>query len=91
MRGGAEARVYHCRTYDGRHEIYLVVETDDQCALAHEAITSAEVADPDLTQFPWLRGQPGTILTEMAAVASGRHAYRRQDGVAVLPAVLLGP
>lgn len=39
----------------------------------------------------WLREQLGAILTDMVVITTGRHAYRRQDGVAVIPAVLLGP
>jgi hypothetical protein len=87
----AEARVYHCRTYDGRREIDLIVETDDHRVLALEVKTSAEVTDEDVNHLLWLRKQIGSTLTDMAVITTGKHAYRRQDGVAVVPAALLGP
>ena len=53
--------------------------------------TSAEVTDADVSHLLWLREQLGAILTDMVVITTARHAYRRQDGVAVVPAVLLGP
>ena len=87
----AEARVYHCRTYDGRREIDLIVETSDQRVVALEVKTSAEVTDADVHHLLWLREQLGSVLTNMVVVTTGKRAYRRQDGVAVVPAALLGP
>lgn len=87
----AEARVYHCRTYDGRREIDLIVETNDLRVLAIEVKTSAEVTDADVNHLLWLREQLGALLTDMLIITTGKHAYRRQDGVAVVPAALLGP
>ena len=87
----AEARVSHCRTYDGRREIDLIVETADQRVLALEVKTSADVTDADVNHLLWLREQLGTALTDMVVITTGKHAYRRQDGVAVVPAALLGP
>jgi len=87
----AEARVYHCRTYDGRREIDLIVETADQRVIALEVKTSAEVTDSDVNHLLWLREQLGTTLADMLVITTGKHAYRRQDGVAVVPAALLGP
>ncbi len=87
----AETSVYHCRTYDGRHEIDLIVETSDQRVLALEVKTSAEVTDADVRHLLWLREQLGATLKDMVIITTGKYAYRRQDGVAVVPAVLLGP
>ena len=86
-----EARVYHCRTYDGRREVDLIIETGDHRVVALEVKASAEVTDADVSHLLWLREQLGTSLTDMVVITTGRHAYRRQDGVAVVPAVLLGP
>ena len=86
-----EARVYHCRTYDGRREIDLIVETNDQRVLALEVKTSTEVTDADVRHLLWLREQLGRVLSDMVVITTGKHAYRRQDGVAVVPAALLGP
>ena len=87
----AEARVYHCRTYDGRREIDLIVETADQRVLALEVKMRADVTDADVNHLLWLREQLGAALTDMVVITTGKHAYRRQDGVAVVPASLLGP
>ncbi|HVW71068.1 MAG TPA: DUF4143 domain-containing protein [Steroidobacteraceae bacterium] len=87
----AEANLYHCRTYDGRHEIDLILETSDQRILALEVKASAEVTDADVRHLLWLHEQLGTTLKDMVVITTGKHAYRRQDGVAVVPAVLLGP
>ena len=87
----AEARVYHCRTYDGRRQIDLIVETNDQRVLALEVKTSTEVTDADVRHLLWLREQLGRVLSDMVVITTGKHAYRRQDGVAVVPAALLGP
>ena len=87
----AEARVYHCRTYDGRREIDLIVETADQRVIALEVKTSAEVTDSDVNHLLWLREQLGTTLADMLVITTGKHAYRRPDGIAVVPAALLGP
>ncbi|WP_276326792.1 hypothetical protein [Cryobacterium flavum] len=39
----------------------------------------------------WLKEQLGEDLTDMVLTYTGSHAYRRQDGVAVVPLALLGP
>ena len=40
----------------------------------------------------WLRDRLGDDLLDAVVVTSGRYAYRRpEDGVAVVPAALLGP
>jgi predicted AAA+ superfamily ATPase len=87
----AEARVHHLRTYDGRQEVDLIVESDDQRVLAIETKLSGEVADDDVKHLLWLRERIGTDLLDAVVVNTGKQAYRRQDGVAVVPAALLGP
>lgn len=88
---GAEARVHHLRTYDGRREVDLIVESDDQRVLAIETKLSGEVTDDDVVHLQWLREQVGKDLLDAIVVTTGKQAYRRQDGVAVVPAALLGP
>lgn len=87
----AEARVYHLRTYDGRQEVDLIVESDDQRVLAIEVKLSAEVTDADVKHLLWLGERIGTDLLDAVVVHTGKQAYRRPDGVAVVPAALLGP
>jgi predicted AAA+ superfamily ATPase len=87
----AEARVHHLRTYDGRQEVDLIVESDDQRVLAIEIKLSAEVTDADVTHLLWLRERIGNDLLDAVVMHTGKQAYRRPDGVAVVPAALLGP
>lgn len=49
------------------------------------------VTDDDVAHLHWLRGHLGSDLLDAIVVTTGRHAYRRRDGVGVVPAVLLGP
>lgn len=87
----AEAKVHHLRNRNGDHEVDLVVERDDGRVLAIEVKLSASVGDADVTHLRWLQGRLGRDLLDAAVVTTGRHAYRRQDGIAVIPATLLGP
>lgn len=39
----------------------------------------------------WLERKLGDELLDKVVITAGSQAYRRQDGVAVVPAALLGP
>lgn len=86
-----EATVNHLRTRDGDHEIDLIVERDDGRILAVEVKLVADPDPGDLKHLHWLRVQLGDDLLDSVVITTGRHAYRRPDGVAVIPAALLGP
>ena len=85
----AEARVSHLRDHDGRHEIDLIVERGDQKVLAIEVKLSATVDDHDVRHLHWLKAQLGDDLLDAIVVSTGAQAYRRADGVGVVPASLL--
>ena len=85
----AEARVRHLREHDGRHEVDLIVERADQRVVALEVKLSAEVDDRDVRHLHWLREKLGDDLLDAAVITTGTHAYRRADGIAVIPAALL--
>jgi uncharacterized protein len=87
----AEAEVYHLRTLNGAHEADFIVERDDHRVVALEAKLSASVSDQDVTHLHWLRQEIGGDLLDAAVIYTGSHAYRRADGIAVIPAALLGP
>ena len=87
----SEARVQHLRTRAGEHEVDLVVERDDQRVLAIEVKLTRTVRDQDVRHLLWLRDQIGDDLLDSVVVTTGGEAYRRKDGVAVVPAALLGP
>jgi len=87
----ADARVAHLRTRDGDHEVDLIVERNDGRVLAIETKLSATVSDRDVRHLRWLRNVIGDQLLDAAVVTTGSHAYRRSDGIAVLPLGVLGP
>lgn len=87
----AEARVHHLRTFRGDHEVDLIVERSDQRVVALEVKIGANVGDGDVRHLLWLRDQIGDDLLDAAVITTGRDAYRRTDGIAVIPAALLGP
>ncbi len=86
----AEARVAHLRTNTGEHEVDLIVERDDGRVVAVEVKLSATVTDRDVRHLHWLRDTIGDELLDAVVVTTGQHAYRRPDGIAVVPAALLG-
>jgi predicted AAA+ superfamily ATPase len=87
----AEAEVRHLRTKGGRHEVDLIVERPDGRVLALEVKLAATVSDDDVRHLVWLRERMGRDLVDAAVVTTGGTAYRRPDGVGVIPAALLGP
>ncbi|WP_105565918.1 ATP-binding protein [Microbacterium halophytorum] len=88
----ADARVAHLRTHDGgRHEVDLLVEGRDGRVVAIEVKVSPSVDKDDVKHLNWLHRQIGDRLADKLVVTTGPHAYRREDGVAVVPAALLGP
>ncbi len=86
----ADARVGHFRTRNGDHEVDVVIERDDGRVLALEVKMTAHVDDDDVRHLVWLRDRLGSDLVDAIIVTTGRHAYRRKDGVGVVPAALLG-
>jgi predicted AAA+ superfamily ATPase len=87
----SEARVGHLRTAGGRQEVDLIVERADRRVVAVEVKLSRTVTDGDVRHLLWLREQIGDDLLDAVVVSTGPQAYRRSDGVAVIPATLLGP
>lgn len=87
----AEARVRHLRLQGGRREIDLIVERADQRVVAVEVKLSGRVDDGDVRDLLWLRAQIGADLLDAVVIHTGPRAYRRKDGIAVVPAALIGP
>lgn len=87
------AEVGHLRTNDGpySHEIDLIVESDDRRVLAIEVKLGATVGDGDVRHLHWLGDQLGDRLVDKIVITTGDTAYRRSDGVGVVPLALLGP
>ncbi len=87
----AEATTAHLRTRDGDHEVDLVVVRDDGRVLALEVTLAATVSDRDVRHLSWLQRALGDTLLDAVVLTTGPTAYRRADGVAVVPLALLGP
>lgn len=87
----SEARVCHLRTHSGKHEVDLIVERPDGGIVALEVKLASTVEDADLRHLRWLADRVGPRLVDAAVVTTGREAYRRLDGIGVIPAALLGP
>ncbi len=86
----AEARVGHLRTASGEHEVDLIVERADGRVVAIEVKLARTVSDDDVRHLRWLASRLGDALLDAVVVTTGPGAYRRPDGIAVVPAALLG-
>ncbi len=85
-----EATVGHLRTRDGDHEIDLVAERYDGRVVAFEVKLARSVSDRDVRHLHWLASQLGDRLADRVVITTGTDAYRRPDGIAVVPLALLG-
>lgn len=87
----AGAHVSHLRTHRGEHEVDLVVTREDGRMVALEVKLAPVADDQDVRHLHWLREHVGDDLLDAAVITTGPAAYRRPDGIAVIPAALLGP
>lgn len=86
----SEATVKHLRTHRGDHEVDLIVQRADGRVVAIEVKLTRTIGDADVRHLNWLAEEIGDDMLDRVVVTTGQHAYRRQDGVAVVPAALLG-
>lgn len=87
----AEAQVSHLRTRDGDHEVDAIVRRADGRVVAVEVKMGRTVSDEDVKHLRWLGQRVGDGVLDGVIVTTGPAAYRRPDGIAVVPASLLGP
>lgn len=87
----AEASVGHLRLKGGTRELDLVVDRGDGRVVAIEVKLSATVRGDAVKHLNWLQDVIGDDVLDRVLVTTGTEAYRRADGVAVVPAGLLGP
>ncbi len=87
----ADSTVSHFRERHDRHEVDLIVERPDAAVVAIETKLSDTVTDADVTHLRWLANKIGNRLLDAIVVYTGALAYRRRDGVGVVPLSLLGP
>lgn len=87
----AEARVFHFRTKGGEREVDLIVERADGRAVGVEVKLSETVHASDVRHLLWLGDRLGEDLADAFILTTGRSAYRRPDGIGVVPLALVGP
>ena len=86
----AGARVGHLRTWNGDREIDLIVSAGQQ-TLAIEIKLKAVPDRSDTRHLRWFLTRNAGEPTDAMIITTGRYAYRDADGIAVVPAALLGP
>ncbi len=84
-----EATVSHFRSHSGDREVDFIVHKSDRTTVAFEVKLDRKVDDSDVKHLLWLKAHLGEELRDMAVLYTGDIAYRRSDGVAVIPAALL--
>lgn len=87
----AGANTFHLRTQSTEREIDLIVERADLGVVAIEVKLVSAINDADVRHLNWLQDQLGERVVDKIVINTGEFAYRRDDGVAVIPLALLGP
>jgi len=82
--------VAHFRLRGGAQEVDLVVQRPDRKVLAIEVKLSTTVRPADVRGLNWLEQQVPDAVVDKVLLNTGSMAYRRPDGVAVVPLSLLG-
>lgn len=81
----------HMRTHGGNREVDgLLIRTDQRC-IAYEVKLAGNVNDDDVKQLRWLKARLGDQLLDAIVIHTGPAAYRRDDGIGVVPAAMLVP
>ena len=86
-----EARAGHLRTQGGEHDGEPHHKWPGRTVVAVEVKARSAPTDADVKHLHWLQNKLGDDLVDTLVITTGRHAYRRADGVAVVPVALLGP
>lgn len=84
------ASVGHFRMRDGSREIDAIVQTQDGGIIPIEVKLAATPNNDDVKHLLWLRDKLPDDVVDMVILTTGAHAYRRPDGVAVIPLAMLG-
>ena len=85
-----DARVWHMRTWNDQREVDIVIEYEGR-VIPVEVKLGAEVTRRETRHLRWLRDRLGPGLIDAMVVTTGPRAYRNEDGIAIVPAALLGP
>ena len=66
------------------------MERRDGRILALEVKLASTITDRDVKHLTWLQEELGPKLLDTVVISTGPQAYRRPDGIGVVPLVLLG-
>jgi predicted AAA+ superfamily ATPase len=84
------ATVSYFRSRDGKREVDFIVERRRRI-VAIEVKQSQSVEPADVAHLVWLKARLGPRLADAIVLNTSSTAYRRPDGIGVIPAALLGP
>lgn len=80
-----------CAPKNTDHEVDLIVEGPDRSTIAIGVKLTDTIRPGDVEHLNWLHHQLGDRLVDRMVIYTGKLAYRRADGIAVVPLALLGP
>jgi len=86
----ADARLSHLRTRNGDREVDVIARRHDGKTVAFEVKLHGTPSDREVRHLLWLKAMLGNDLADMVVITAGEYAYRREDGIAVVPLSLLG-
>lgn len=81
----------YMRTHEGRHEVDGMLIRADQRCVAYEVKLAAKIGKKDVQHLQWLKEKLGDQLLDAIVINTGPGAYRRPDGIGVVPAAMLVP
>ena len=87
----ADVQFRYLRTHGGGHEVDGILVRRDQKCVAFEVKLAGTIDDRDVRHLHWLKDQLGDQLLDAIVISTGPAAYRRGDGIGVVPAALLVP
>lgn len=84
-----DAQLSHIRDHDGRREIDFILHRGHAEAVGFEVKLKSSINDNDVRHLLWLKQSLPKQIVDLVVINTGTHAYRRKDGVAVIPLALL--
>jgi predicted AAA+ superfamily ATPase len=84
-----EATLSYLATRNGDHEVDFIVQRENS-VVAIEVKLAQTITDSDVRHLLWFKKNIGNRLSDAIIITTGPIAYRRPDGIAVVPAALLG-
>ena len=87
--GVNNAKLFFLKTYKGDREVDFILRKGTK-VIACEVKFAPTVVDADGKHLKWFMEKVGGDCADAMIITTGSIAYRRNDGIAVVPAVLLG-